>query len=117
MKWYKAALQGGAQRFMDVTAQERAYAAEKSLKDLDIANAAAASNKKNSKKLGSKLFTWRDPSDIAGGDWQEKKARLDDYKGFLKEHFYTNNQFDSNLWESFKAEDGGVGADAVVKSK
>ena len=114
MKWYKAALQGGAQRYMDVTAQERAYAAEKSLKDLDIANAAAASNKKNSKKLGSKLFTWRDPSDIAGGDWQEKKARLDDYKGFLKENFYTNNQFDSNLWESFKAEDGGVGADAVV---
>ena len=103
MKWYKAALQGGAQRYMDVTAQERAYAAEKSLKDLDIANAAAASNKKNSKKLGSKLFTWRDPSDIAGGDWQEKKARLDDYKGFLKENFYTNNQFDSNLWESFKA--------------
>ena len=38
MKWYQAALQGGAQRFMDVNAQERAYAAEKALKDLDAAN-------------------------------------------------------------------------------
>ena len=114
MKWYQAALQGGAQRFMDVNAQERAYAAEKALKDLDAANSAAANKNRNSKKLGDLTFTWRDPSDIAGGDWQEKKARLDDYKGFLKENFYTNNKFDSNLWEAFKAQDGGVGADAVI---
>ena len=114
MKWYQAALQGGAQRFMDVNAQERAYAAEKALKDLDAANSAAANKDRNSKKLGNLTFTWRDPSDIAGGDWQEKKARLDDYKGFLKENFYTNNKFDSNLWEAFKAQDGGVGADAVI---
>jgi len=114
MKWYMAALQGGAQRYMDVNAQERAYAAEKALKDLDAANAAAASKNRNSKKLGNLTFTWRDPSDISGGDWQEKKARLDDYKGFLKENFYTNNKFDETKWNAFKAEDGGVGADAVI---
>ena len=114
MKWYMAAAQGGAQRFMDVNAQESAYNAEQALRDLEIAKNAEASNKKNSLKLGSKVFNWRDPSDISGGDWQEKKARLDDYKGFLKENFYTNNKFDSQKWNAFKAEDGGVGADAVI---
>ena len=114
MKWYQSALQGGAQRLMDVNAQERAYAAEKALKDLDAANSAAANKNRNSKKLGDLTFTWRDPSDISGGDWQEKKARLDDFKGFIKDNFYTNNQYDSNLWEAFKATDGGVGADAIL---
>ena len=114
MKWYMAALQGGAQRYMDVNAQERAYAAEQALRDLEIAKNAEAANKKNSLKLGSLTFNWRDPSDISGGDWQEKKARLDDYKGFLKENFYTNNKFDETKWNAFKAEDGGVGADAVI---
>ncbi len=114
MKWYMAALQGGAQRYMDVNAQERAYAAEQALRDLEIAKNSEAANKKNSLKLGSLTFNWRDPSDISGGDWQEKKARLDDYKGFLKENFYTNNKFDETKWNAFKAEDGGVGADAVI---
>jgi hypothetical protein len=109
-----AALQGGAQRYMDVNAQERAYAAEQALRDLEIAKNSEAANKKNSLKLGSLTFNWRDPSDISGGDWQEKKARLDDYKGFLKENFYTNNKFDETKWNAFKAEDGGVGADAVI---
>ena len=105
MKWYKAALQGGAQRFMDVTAQERAYAAEQSLKDADNAAAAKASMKDNSMIFGDKKFTWRDPSDILGGDWQEKKARVDDFSGFLKENFYTNNIFDQTKWDTFQKGD------------
>ena len=102
MKWYKAALQGGTQRFMDVNAQERAYAAEQALKDADHAAAAKASNNENSMMFGDKKFTWRDPSDILGGDWQEKKARVDDFSAFLKDNFYTNNQFDQTKWNTFK---------------
>lgn len=112
MKWYQGLVKGGAQRYMDVSAQERAYAAEQSLKDIDTANAAAASMKKNTKKFGNLTFQWRDPSDIAGGDWQEKNARVDDFKGFLKENFYTDNTFDSSKWDSFKSNDG-VAADAI----
>ena len=46
MKWYMAPAQGGAQRFMDVNAQESAYNAEQALRDLEIAKNAEASNKK-----------------------------------------------------------------------
>ena len=102
MKWYKAALQGGAQRYMDVTAQERSYAAEQALRDADLTAAAKASNNENSMMFGDKKFTWRDPGDILGGDWQEKKARVDDFSGFLKDNFYTNNIFDQTKWDTFK---------------
>ena len=102
MKWYKAALQGGAQRYMDVTAQERSYAAEQALRDADNAAAAKSSNNENSMMFGDKKFTWRDPGDILGGDWQEKKARVDDFSGFLKDNFYTNNIFDQTKWNTFR---------------
>ena len=112
MKWYKAALQGGAQRYMDVTSQERAYNAEMALKAKEIAEAAKASNKKNTKKFGNLTFTWTDPNDILGGEWQQKKTRLDDFEVFLKNNFWTDGDFDSRKWDAFRTEHE-TGSDAI----
>tara|TARA_Y100000310_G_scaffold221149_1_gene222692 strand:+ start:2050 stop:4491 length:2442 start_codon:yes stop_codon:yes gene_type:complete len=104
MKWWEAAIAGGSQAFSDIKREQRNFAAQKALKDLDAANELKKSVSQNQIDYGGGvIFNNSDDDDFSHlGTWDKRRKILGEFRDNFKSHFYKDGEFDKLKYDSWK---------------
>ena len=105
MKWFEAATLGGANRYSDIKEDERNFAAEVALKDIDTANDLKKSLQTNQEDYGGNiLFNYSDDDDYSHlGNVGKRIKRLGEFRDNFKKNFFKNGEFQTEKYNTWKA--------------